>query len=103
MGALAKILDAKGNLIHEDTFFRDSDWDDTLDGAFTQIVFEGDEIFIGPGFYDRRLVYIIRRSDFTGHYRSLPAALVSCPPSNKSLDRSGGSVFCNIKDAAKVE
>jgi len=73
MGAVAKIFDANGNLIREDIFFRDSDFDDTLDDAFKQISFEGDEIVIGPGFYDRRLVYIIRRSDLTGHYRPVPA------------------------------
>ena len=73
MGAVANIYDAKGNLVYENIFHDDNDWDDTLADAFNRISFEGDEIVIGPGFYDPRLVYVIRRSDLTGRYRPVPA------------------------------
>lgn len=73
MGAVAKVFDSSGHLVHEDLFFRDSDFDNTLHDAFKQIVFEGEEIVIGPGFYDRSQRYIIRRSDWKSHWRSVPA------------------------------
>jgi hypothetical protein len=63
MGAIAKVYDRKGNLVYEKIIFHDDDWDDTLGGAFKNISFDGDEIRIGPGFYDSSQVYVIRRSD----------------------------------------
>jgi hypothetical protein len=63
MGAVAKVYDRHGEIVYENIFFRDSDWDDTLGGAFNKISFEGDEIHIGPGFYDSRYVYVIKKSD----------------------------------------
>jgi hypothetical protein len=73
MGAVAKVYDRNGNLVYQNIFFRDSDFDDTLADAFKQISFQTDEIVIGPGFYDSRLVYIIQRSTMTGRYRPVPA------------------------------
>jgi hypothetical protein len=73
MGAVAKVYDRNGNLVYENIFFRDSDFDDTLASAFKQISFDDDEIVIGPGFYDARLVYIIQRSTMTGRFRPVPA------------------------------
>jgi hypothetical protein len=69
MGAVAQVYNQSGNLVYQNTFFRDSDLDDTLANAFRQISFEGDEIVIGPGFYDARLVYVIQRSTLSGRYR----------------------------------
>jgi hypothetical protein len=63
MGALAKVYDSSGNIVYQNMIFHNDDWDDTLGNAFTRISFEGDEIHIGPGFYDSSQVYIIRKPD----------------------------------------
>jgi hypothetical protein len=63
MGAVAKIYDRGGNLVYEDIIFHDDDWDDTVGDAYKRITFEGNEILIGPGFYDSRRAYIIRKAD----------------------------------------
>jgi len=67
MGAVAKVYDRNGEIIYENIFFRDSDWDDTLGSAFNKISFEGDEIRIGPGFYDSSKVYVIKKSELRMH------------------------------------
>ena len=63
MGAIAKIYDKQGRLVYENIVFRDSDWDDTVGDAFKEVSFEPNEIRIGPGFYDRSQVYVIKKSD----------------------------------------
>jgi hypothetical protein len=63
MGAVAKVYDGNGDVVYENIIFRDSDWEDTLGSTFNQISFEGEEIRIGPGFYDSTQVYVIRKSD----------------------------------------
>jgi hypothetical protein len=65
MGAIVKVYDRRGKTIYENTIFHDDDWDDTLGDAFNKIDFEGDEIRITPGSYDRNKAYVIRRSDLT--------------------------------------
>jgi hypothetical protein len=62
-GAIARVYDGRGNLLHENIIFHDDDWDDTVGDAFKRISFEGDEIRIGPGFYDVSQGYVIRKSD----------------------------------------
>jgi len=63
MGAVAKVYDRNEEIVYENIIFHDSDWDDTLGSAFNKISFEGDEIHIGPGFYDSSQVYVIKKSD----------------------------------------
>lgn len=63
MGASAKVYDNRGNLVYDNLIYHDDDWDDTVGQAFNQISFEGDEIHIGPGVYDRNKDWIIKRSD----------------------------------------
>ncbi len=63
MGASAEVYDSRGNLVYDNLIYHDDDWDDTVGQAFNQISFEGDEIHIGPGVYDPKKGWVIKRSD----------------------------------------
>jgi hypothetical protein len=63
MGAVAKVYDRGGHVVYENVIFHDDDWDNTVGQAFNEIAFVGDEIRIGPGFYARSQIYVIRTSD----------------------------------------
>lgn len=67
MGAVAKVYDRGGTLVYEEVIFHDDDWDDTVGSAYKRITFEGDEILIGPGFYDSRRAFVIRKADLRKH------------------------------------
>ncbi|MEQ1643317.1 MAG: hypothetical protein ABL959_07755 [Pyrinomonadaceae bacterium] len=63
MGAYVQIIDQKGALVYKKEIYHDDDFDDTVGVAFKDIVFEGDEIRIGPGVYIPNKYFIIKRSE----------------------------------------
>lgn len=63
MGAVARVYDRNEGLVFENIIFDDDDWDDELGGSFNTILFEGEEIRIGPGVYDPKQFFVIKTDD----------------------------------------
>lgn len=63
MGTIAKVYDLNGKLLYEHTIYRDDDWDDTVGVSYSDILFVGDEIRIGPNPYRPDSPHIIKSAD----------------------------------------
>lgn len=61
-GILVRILDARQDVLYERIIFEDSWWHHDFEDMYTQIVFEGDEIRIGPKFTPNDY-FVIKRTE----------------------------------------